>query len=62
MNLSRQLVAQLIGVLVGVVWSAGWTFALVKIVGAICGIRVSPEEESDGLDLATHGERAYDHS
>ncbi len=62
MDLSRQVVAQLIGVLTGIVWSAGWTFALVKIVGAICGIRVSPEEESDGLDLATHGERAYDHS
>ena len=62
MDLSRQVVAQLIGVLTGVVWSAGWTFALVKVVGAICGIRVSAEEESDALDLATHGERAYDHT
>jgi len=62
MDLSRQFVAQLIGVLTAVVWSAGWTFALVKVVGALCGIRVSAEEESDGLDLATHGERAYDHS
>jgi ammonia channel protein AmtB len=26
------------------------------------GIRVSAEEEYDGLDLAAHGERAYDHS
>jgi Amt family ammonium transporter len=62
MDLSRQLVAQLLGVLTVIVWSAGWTFALVKIVGAVCGIRVSVEEENDGLDLATHGERAYDHS
>lgn len=62
MDLSRQVVAQLIGVLTGVVWSAGWTFALVKVVGAIGGIRVSAEEKSDGLDLATHGERAYDHT
>ena len=62
MDLSRQFVAQLIGVLTAIVWSAGWTFALVKIVGAICGTRVSAEEESDGLDLATHGERAYDHT
>jgi Amt family ammonium transporter len=62
MDLSRQLVAQLLGVLTAIVWSAGWTFALVKIVGAVCGIRVSAEEENDGLDLATHGERAYDHS
>jgi ammonia channel protein AmtB len=35
---------------------------LVKAAGAICGIRVSAEEENDGLDLATHGERAYDHT
>jgi len=62
MDLSRQFVAQFIGVLTAIVWSAGWTFALVKVVGAICGTRVSPEEESDGLDLATHGERAYDHT
>jgi len=62
MDPSRQLVAQLIGVLTGIVWSAGWTFAIVKAVGAVCRVRVSPEEEDDGLDLATHGERAYDHS
>lgn len=62
MDLPRQAAAQLIGVLAALLWSAGWTFALVKAVGAICGIRVSAEEESDGLDLATHGERAYDHS
>jgi Amt family ammonium transporter len=62
MDLSKQLAAQLIGVLAAIIWSAGWTYGLVKVVGAICGVRVSPEEESDGLDLATHGERAYDHS
>jgi ammonium transporter, Amt family len=62
MDLPRQIAAQLVGVLAAILWSAGWTFAIVKIVGAICGIRVSAEEESDGLDLATHGERAYDHN
>ena len=62
MDLPRQIVAQFLGVITGIIWSAGWTFAIVKVVGAICGIRVSAEEESDGLDLATHGERAYDHS
>ena len=61
-DLSKQIGAQLIGVLTAIIWSAGWTYALVKIVGAICGVRVTAEEENDGLDLATHGERAYDHS
>ncbi|HLI22138.1 MAG TPA: ammonium transporter [Stellaceae bacterium] len=62
MTLPKQVVAQLIGVLAALVWSAGWTFAIAKIAGALCGTRVSAEEESDGLDLATHGERAYDHT
>ncbi len=62
MDLPRQLTAQAIGVVAVIVWSAVGTVVLVKLVGAICGIRVSAEEENDGLDLATHGERAYDHS
>ncbi|HVA14243.1 MAG TPA: ammonium transporter, partial [Stellaceae bacterium] len=62
MDLPRQLAAQAIGVVAVIIWSAVGTVVLVKLVGAICGIRVSAEEENDGLDLATHGERAYDHS
>jgi Amt family ammonium transporter len=62
MDLPQQLSAQVIGVVAVAAWSAVWTVILVKLVGAICGVRVSIEEESDGLDLATHGERAYDHN
>jgi Amt family ammonium transporter len=62
MDMSQQLSAQVIGVVAVAAWSAVWTVILVKLVGAICGVRVSIEEESDGLDLATHGERAYDHN
>jgi Amt family ammonium transporter len=42
-------------------WSALATFALVKLVGATVGIRVSAEDEYEGLDFASHGERAYDY-
>ncbi len=36
------------------------TFALIFITRALIGIRVDKETETNGLDLAVHGERAYD--
>ncbi len=38
------------------------TFILVKLVAIVFPIRVSYEDEVTGLDLTSHGERAYDHS
>ncbi|MDF1668842.1 MAG: ammonium transporter [Roseovarius sp.] len=38
------------------------SYALVKLVGMITPIRVDTETETGGLDLAVHGERAYDMS
>ena len=38
------------------------TFVLVKISQAIFSLRVSEDDEVTGLDLASHGERAYDHA
>ena len=42
------------------VWSAVLTVAIVKLLGMTVGLRVGIEEQREGLDLATHGERAYD--
>jgi Amt family ammonium transporter len=55
-----QLMAQLVGVAATAVWSAVCTFAIVKGLNAAIGVRVSVEEQREGLDLSTHGERAYD--
>ncbi|MGH7098460.1 MAG: CopG family antitoxin [Stellaceae bacterium] len=41
-------------------WSAVATWSIVRVLDRLIGIRVSREEERDGLDLSTHGERAYD--
>lgn len=38
------------------------TIILIKVTGAIVGLRVDEETETTGLDLTTHGERAYDMS
>jgi Amt family ammonium transporter len=55
----KQLLLQLIGV--ASVWAFAFimTWILGKIVNAIVGLRVSSSEESVGLDISQHGERAY---
>jgi Amt family ammonium transporter len=56
---AMQLARQLLGV--AVVWgfAFGATWVLGKIVDVIMGLRVSKTEETVGLDIAQHGERAY---
>jgi len=54
-----QLGRQAIGVLFTMVFAGGVTFILLKIVDALVGLRVDIEDESVGLDLTQHGERAY---
>jgi Amt family ammonium transporter len=56
---SHQFINQLIGVAFTVVLAAVGTFMIVKIVDAVIGLRVDQEDESAGLDLSQHGERAY---
>ena len=54
-----QLATQAIGVLTAFVWSFGTAFVLFKIIKATLGLRVTKEEEVEGLDLAEHGSEAY---
>ena len=59
MNIGGQLWLQVIGVVVTLLYSGIVTFALVKIVDGMIGIRVTDEEESTGLDLSLHDERGF---
>ena len=52
----RQLLIQLYGVAVTLVWSGGVTFVLLKLVGAFVPLRVSQQQELEGLDISQHGE------
>jgi len=54
-----QLISQTIGALVAVGWALGLGFVLFKITDLAFGIRVSPEEELQGLDVPEHGAVAY---
>ena len=54
-----QFMNQAIAVAFTAVFAGLVTFVLLKIVNALVGLRVDIEDESAGLDLTQHGERAY---
>jgi len=54
-----QFVAQVLAAAVSVVYAFGVTYLLARAVDSVMGLRVSEDEEYVGLDIATHGEKAY---
>ncbi|HEY8707636.1 MAG TPA: ammonium transporter, partial [Burkholderiaceae bacterium] len=58
-SIGGQVWIQLQAVLTTVVWSAVVAFIAYKIVDLVIGLRVSEEEEREGLDISSHGETAY---
>lgn len=54
--------AQLGGLVIVGAFTLIVTFVLIKLVSLITPMRVSAEVEANGLDIETHGERAYDHA
>ena len=59
-SMGTAFLGQLIAVIVTVVWAGVASYILLKITQAIVGLRVSAEEEIEGLDITSHGERSYD--
>jgi len=51
--------SQLIGVVAVGVWAFGAGYILFTVLKKTIGVRVTPEQESKGLDLSEHGESAY---
>ena len=58
-TMAGQVITQAKGVLITVVWSGVVAFVAFKLVDMTLGLRVSEEQEREGLDTASHGERAY---
>ena len=50
---------QLLGVIVAFVWAFGLGLIIFKLVAVTIGLRVTPEEEMEGLDLSEHRAEAY---
>jgi Amt family ammonium transporter len=52
----NQVLVQLQGVAVTLLWSGGMTFVLLKLIALIVPLRVSQQQEIEGLDVTQHGE------
>jgi Amt family ammonium transporter len=58
-TIGSQVLIQGLGVLVTLVWSGVVSLVLLKAIDALLGLRVSAEDETQGLDVALHEERGY---
>ncbi|WBL32890.1 ammonium transporter [Sinirhodobacter sp. HNIBRBA609] len=58
-TMGAQVAAQIKGVAVTIVWSGVASLVLLYITKSITGLRVSTDDERQGLDLSAHGESAY---
>ncbi len=58
-SIVSQVITQAQGVLVTIVWCGVVTYVILKVLDAVMGLRVSEEQETEGLDLSQHEERGY---
>ncbi len=58
-GIGAQLWIQLVGAVATIIYSGILTFVLIKVVDLTIGIRVTSEDEAQGLDLALHNERGF---
>ena len=59
-SIGQQLVVQLTGIAAVLTYTAVVTFIILMVVKSITGLRVSEEEEIQGLDVISHNESGYD--
>ena len=50
---------QLTAILITIIFSVLMTFIILKLINKFIKIRVSNEEEHEGIDVSQHGEEAY---
>jgi len=58
-SMASQLGVQVMGVVATIAYDLILTFIILKVVDLIVGLRVSEEEETEGLDLVLHDESGY---
>jgi Amt family ammonium transporter len=52
----KQLLIQVYGVVATLIWSGGLTFVLLKVIEFLVPLRVTQQQEIEGLDITQHGE------
>ena len=55
----NQFMVQLASVAITVLWTGIASYVILKVIGAVIGLRVDQQDEIEGLDLSQHGERGY---
>jgi Amt family ammonium transporter len=50
---------QIVGIIAAFIWTFGLAFIMFKAIDMTIGLRVTPEEEIEGLDFTEHGGNAY---
>ena len=58
-GIGGQFVVQVIGIVATLAWCGGATFVLLKVIDMIVPLRVSADDETEGLDLVLHEESGY---
>ena len=58
-SIGEQVGVQMFGVLATLIYTGVVTFIILKVLDVVIGLRVSDEEETEGLDISQHEERAY---
>jgi Amt family ammonium transporter len=58
-SMGQQLGIQFVGVISTIIYTAIMTFIILKVIDIVIGLRVSKEDEIEGLDIALHEERGY---
>ena len=58
-SIGAQLGKQFVGVMTTVIYTGVVSFILLKVIDVVIGLRVTDEEETQGLDLSLHDERGY---
>ena len=61
-SIASQFSVQVISVAITVIWTAIASYAILKVAGVFGGLRVTEDDEIEGLDIAQHGERGYHNS
>lgn len=59
--MADQLKTQFLAVITTIAWAAAGTAISITVAKVLTGLRVAPDAEREGLDLAEHGERAYNY-
>ncbi len=58
-SIMDQVGVQALAIIITALWSALFSFIILKLLDKLIGLRVSPDEEEEGLDIVLHEETGY---